>query len=89
MLADRATKENLLTDVISVFVPGSKPIIVRKDNGIRVSSMEKLSQLKPAFVKSHGTITAGGFTLNSKNCEHGGMWNQAADKFCSFLMEKE
>ncbi|EFO20780.1 long-chain 3-ketoacyl-CoA thiolase [Loa loa] len=59
MLADRASKENLLSDVIPIFVPGNKPLIVRKDNGIRVSSMEKLSQLKPAFVKSHGTVTAG------------------------------
>ncbi|KAL4003187.1 3-ketoacyl-CoA thiolase [Acanthocheilonema viteae] len=59
MLADRAAKENLLSDVIPIFVSGSKPTIVRKDNGIRVSSIEKLSQLKPAFVKSHGTVTAG------------------------------
>ncbi|VDK70237.1 unnamed protein product [Litomosoides sigmodontis] len=59
MLADRAVKENLLSDVIPVFVNGSKPTIVRKDNGIRVSSMEKLSQLKPAFVKPHGTVTPG------------------------------
>uniref|UniRef100_A0A8R1Y1X7 acetyl-CoA C-acyltransferase n=1 Tax=Onchocerca volvulus TaxID=6282 RepID=A0A8R1Y1X7_ONCVO len=59
VLADRAMKENLLSDVIPVFVPGSKPILVRKDNGIRVSSMEKLAQLKPAFVKFHGTVTPG------------------------------
>ncbi|VDO13552.1 unnamed protein product [Brugia timori] len=61
MLADRASKENLLSDIVPVFVPGSKPMVVRRDNGIRVSSMEKLSQLKPAFVKSHGTVTAGKF----------------------------
>lgn len=66
MLADRAAKENLLSDVIPVFVPGSKPTIVRKDNGVRVSSMEKLSQLKPAFVKSHGTVTAGKFASKFK-----------------------
>uniref|UniRef100_A0A915PW84 acetyl-CoA C-acyltransferase n=1 Tax=Setaria digitata TaxID=48799 RepID=A0A915PW84_9BILA len=59
MLADRAMRENLLSDVIPVFVPGSKPTVVRKDNGIRVSTAEKLAQLKPAFVKSHGTVTAG------------------------------
>ncbi|VDN03157.1 unnamed protein product [Thelazia callipaeda] len=58
-LADRAIKNNLLSDVISVFVPGRKPAIVHKDNGIRTSSLEKLSQLKPSFVKLHGTITAG------------------------------
>ncbi|KAM3723584.1 putative 3-ketoacyl-CoA thiolase [Dirofilaria immitis] len=59
VLADRAVKENLLSDVIPVFVSGSKPTVVRKDNGIRISSMEKLSQLKPSFVKSHGTVTPG------------------------------
>lgn len=59
VLAERATNENLLTDIMPVFVPGSKPTVVRKDNGIRVSSVEKLAQLKPAFVKPHGTVTAG------------------------------
>lgn len=58
-LAERATNENLLTDIMPVFVPGSKPAVVRKDNGIRVSSVEKLAELKPAFVKPHGTVTAG------------------------------
>lgn len=32
--------------------------IVSKDNGIRPSSMEQMSKLKPAFVKPHGTVTA-------------------------------
>lgn len=31
---------------------------VVKDNGIRPSSIEKLSKLKAAFIKPHGTITA-------------------------------
>ncbi|VDK27561.1 unnamed protein product [Gongylonema pulchrum] len=58
-LAERATKENLLTDVVPVFAPGNQPAVIRKDNGIRVSSVEKLAELKPAFVRPHGTITAG------------------------------
>lgn len=31
---------------------------VSADNGIRASSMEKLGKLRPAFVRSHGTVTA-------------------------------
>lgn len=35
-------------------------IVVREDNGIRRdSTMEKLSSLRPAFIKPHGTVTAG------------------------------
>lgn len=62
-LADKAVKEGHLSDVISVFVPGKKPVTVSKDNGIRVSSMEQLQKLKPAFIKPHGTITAGLFLV--------------------------
>lgn len=29
------------------------------DNGIRVSTSEQMAKLKPAFVKPHGTVTAG------------------------------
>ncbi|XP_053736951.1 trifunctional enzyme subunit beta, mitochondrial isoform X2 [Synchiropus splendidus] len=32
--------------------------IVSKDNGIRPSSLEQMSKLKPAFIKPHGTVTA-------------------------------
>ena len=39
-----------------LFYPG-KPKSVSKDNGIRPTSMEKMSKLKPAFIKPHGTIT--------------------------------
>ena len=31
---------------------------VKKDNGVRVSSLEQMSKLKAAFIKPHGTITA-------------------------------
>ncbi|GIY79351.1 trifunctional enzyme subunit beta, mitochondrial [Caerostris darwini] len=56
-LAEKATKEGLLTDIETIFVPGKdKPIT--KDNGIRVSTKEQLAKLKPAFVRPHGTVTA-------------------------------
>ena len=56
-LADEATKKGYLTDVEPVFVD-KKPEPVTKDGGIRVSTIEKLSALKPAFIKPHGTVTA-------------------------------
>ncbi|KAM9496009.1 trifunctional enzyme subunit beta, mitochondrial [Clarias gariepinus] len=55
-LAKKAQDEGLLSDVIGFSVPGKD--IVTKDNGIRPSSMEQMSRLKPAFVKPHGTVTA-------------------------------
>ncbi|KAK7906761.1 hypothetical protein WMY93_015373 [Mugilogobius chulae] len=55
-LAKKAQDEGLLEDVVSFKVPGRD--IVSKDNGIRPSSMEQMSKLKPAFVKPHGTVTA-------------------------------
>ncbi|XP_005803472.1 trifunctional enzyme subunit beta, mitochondrial [Xiphophorus maculatus] len=55
-LAKKAQDQGLLEDVISFKVPGRD--IVSKDNGIRPSSMEQMSKLKPAFVKPHGTVTA-------------------------------
>ena len=32
--------------------------VVDKDNGVRVSTLEQLGKLKPAFVKPYGTVTA-------------------------------
>ena len=32
--------------------------MVDTDNGIRPSTLEKVSKLKPAFIKPHGTVTA-------------------------------
>lgn len=55
-LAKKAQDGGLLSDVISFKVPGKD--IVSKDNGIRPSSMEQMSKLKPAFIKPHGTVTA-------------------------------
>lgn len=55
-LADKATKANLLSDVDTVFV--YKKGAVSEDNGIRPTSIEKMSKLKPAFIKPYGTVTA-------------------------------
>uniref|UniRef100_A0A0K2USG7 acetyl-CoA C-acyltransferase n=1 Tax=Lepeophtheirus salmonis TaxID=72036 RepID=A0A0K2USG7_LEPSM len=55
--AEEATAKGFLTDVVSVKVPGVKDI-VKMDNGIRVSTPEKMASLKAAFVKPYGTITA-------------------------------
>ncbi len=59
-LAAKATKDGLFSnEVIPAFAPPKfKPVTV--DNGIREdTTMEKLEKLKPAFIKPHGTITAG------------------------------
>jgi len=32
--------------------------VVSRDNGIRVSTLEQMSKLKPAFIKPYGTVTA-------------------------------
>ncbi|KAK3092043.1 hypothetical protein FSP39_024688 [Pinctada imbricata] len=56
-LAKEATDKGYLTDVLTYKVPGvAEP--VSRDNGIRPSSMEQMTKLKPAFIKPHGTITA-------------------------------
>ncbi|CAG5122500.1 unnamed protein product, partial [Candidula unifasciata] len=56
-LAQEATEKGLLSDRLDYKVPGvDEP--VTKDNGIRPSSLEQLSKLKPAFIKPYGTVTA-------------------------------
>lgn len=59
-LAAKATSEGLLDDeLFPVNVP-PKFSVVKNDNGFRAdTSMEKLAKLRPAFIKPHGTITAG------------------------------
>uniref|UniRef100_A0AC34QJC4 Trifunctional enzyme beta subunit n=2 Tax=Panagrolaimus sp. JU765 TaxID=591449 RepID=A0AC34QJC4_9BILA len=58
-LADEATKKGYLSDIVPVFINGKKAETITVDNCIRPSTMEKLSQLKPAFIKPHGTVTPG------------------------------
>lgn len=57
-LSDQAWKDGHLgKEVVEVaFPPKFKP--VHMDNGIRVSSLEKLAKLRPAFDKKYGTLTA-------------------------------
>eukprot|EP00122_Pirum_gemmata_P010894 Pgem_evm1s10085 len=47
----------MLTDRLSVRVPGSKDF-VSLDNGIKIGTPEKLASLRAAFVKPHGSVTA-------------------------------
>ena len=56
-LADKASKAGYLDDRLTYQVPGTTKI-VDNDNGIRVSSMEQMAKLRPAFIRPHGTVTA-------------------------------
>ena len=58
--AHKATENGFLAkEIFPVSIESGKNI-VKTDNGIRGdSTLEKLSSLKPAFVKPHGTVTAG------------------------------
>jgi acetyl-CoA acyltransferase len=56
-LARDAFQNGLLSDIEPIFVPKTGSF-VSQDNGVRVGTMAKLSTLKPAFIKPHGTITA-------------------------------
>uniref|UniRef100_A0A915EC99 acetyl-CoA C-acyltransferase n=1 Tax=Ditylenchus dipsaci TaxID=166011 RepID=A0A915EC99_9BILA len=38
---------------------GKKKSTISADNGVRISTPEQLARLKPAFIKPHGTVTAG------------------------------
>ncbi|XP_026466145.1 trifunctional enzyme subunit beta, mitochondrial-like [Ctenocephalides felis] len=55
--AKNAQEKGYFTDIVPFQVPGVSKM-VETDNGIRVTSLESLAKLKPAFVKPHGTITA-------------------------------
>jgi len=59
-LAAKATEEGLLDEeLLPVSVP-PRFQMVKQDNGFRAdTSLEKLAKLRPAFIKPHGTITAG------------------------------
>jgi acetyl-CoA acetyltransferase family protein len=57
-LAFKATYEKLLED--EIFPVAVNNGIITSDNGIREdTTLEKLSSLRPAFIKPHGTVTAG------------------------------
>lgn len=57
-LAANAMEEGLLKDQIYPVFAGGELVV--GDNGVRGdSTMEKLQSLRPAFIKPHGTVTAG------------------------------
>jgi acetyl-CoA acyltransferase len=60
-LAAAGTEDGRLTrEIAPTFVPPDFQEVVTQDNGIRSdSSLEKLSQLRPVFDRTWGTITAG------------------------------
>ncbi len=59
-LAAKATEEGLLDEELFPVKTPPKFNVVKHDNGFRAdTTMEKLAKLKPAFIKPHGTITAG------------------------------
>lgn len=55
-LAEKAFKAGNLSDIEPIFVPGKG--LISRDNGIRPSTLEKVSKLKPVFIKEYGTATA-------------------------------
>lgn len=59
-LAFKAGEEGYLAqEIVPVSVKNANGVI-KSDNGVRSdSTMEKLGKLKPAFIKPHGTVTAG------------------------------
>lgn len=54
--ADKAFKDGNLSDIEPINV--NKKGLVDRDNGVRVSSLEKMAKLNPAFIRPHGTVTA-------------------------------
>jgi len=58
LLADKASEK--LSDEIFPVPENNGKDIINRDNGVRGDSTpEKLSSLRPAFIKPHGTVTAG------------------------------
>ena len=59
-LAAKATEEGFLSDEIVPVSTKRGEVIIKTDNGIRGdTTLDKLSNLRPAFIKPHGTATAG------------------------------
>jgi acetyl-CoA acyltransferase len=55
--AKTAFEAGHLKDIVPVYSPSTKGFVTR-DNGVRITPMAKMQQLRPAFIKPHGTITA-------------------------------
>jgi acetyl-CoA acyltransferase len=76
-LAFKAGEEGFLNrEIIPVSTKNGKKII-RSDNGVRSdSTMEKLGKLNPAFVKPHGTVTAGNASFLTDGASAGLIMNK-------------
>ena len=53
-----------------------------RDNGIRVSTIDKVSKLKPAFVKPHGTVTSANASFLMLQCSGDEIWCQICYDDC-------
>jgi acetyl-CoA acyltransferase len=60
-LAAAGTADGRLTaEIAPIYIPPDFAVVVEQDNGIRTdTSLERLSRLKPAFDRKHGSVTAG------------------------------
>ena len=54
---DRETDRQLGICLTRFLITG-KLTMVKSDNGVRVSTLEQMAKLRPAFIRPHGTITA-------------------------------
>ena len=54
-LAAKAQADGNLSDLAPISLAKKR---VDRDNGIRVSTLDQMAKLQPAFVKPHGTVTA-------------------------------
>ena len=61
---------------------------VTADNGIRVSTMQQMAKLKPAFVKPHGSVTAANasFLVSPLACFYGSpsLFSERQEIYLSF-----
>jgi acetyl-CoA acyltransferase len=60
-LAAAATADGRLTaEIVPTYIPPAYEDVISEDNGIRAdTSLERLAELRPAFDRKHGSVTAG------------------------------
>lgn len=76
-LAFKAADEGHLNDEIVPVSVKNGDRIIRTDNGVRSdSTMDKLAKLKPAFIKPHGTVTAGNASFLTDGASAGLIMNK-------------
>lgn len=99
-LAFKATEEGFLRDEIFPVSVNNGNTIVEKDNGVRPDTdMDKLAKLNPAFIKPHGTVTAGnssfltdgasaGLVMDKEFAEKNGYEPKAAIRSYTFVAQR-